>query len=121
MADYERVRTEDKDYRDDDMREGEGHATTGGAAATGAITGGVVGAVGGGPIGAAIGAVGGAIVGAVAERAMHADDALDRGTGATETTTYRSDVSGTPSTMGPDHEHSYLDSRCSSCGFVRPD
>jgi phage tail tape-measure protein len=49
------------------------HATTGGAAAAGAVTGGVIGLTGG-PVGAAIGAVGGAIVGAAAERMMHSDD-----------------------------------------------
>jgi len=50
----------------------ETHATTGGAAAAGAVTGGVIG-LAGGPVGAAIGAVGGALVGAVAERMMHAE------------------------------------------------
>jgi hypothetical protein len=54
----------------------ESHATTGGAAAAGAVTGGVIGLTGG-PIGAAIGAVGGAIVGAAAERMMHSDDDRD--------------------------------------------
>jgi outer membrane lipoprotein SlyB len=52
---------------------GETHATTGGAAAAGAVTGGVIGLTGG-PVGAAIGAVGGAIVGAAAERMMHSED-----------------------------------------------
>jgi hypothetical protein len=51
----------------------ESHATTGGAAAAGAVTGGIIGLTGG-PVGAAIGAVGGAIVGAAAERMMHSDD-----------------------------------------------
>src|SRR5437667_6240884 len=55
----------------------ETHATTGGAAAAGAVTGGVIGLTGG-PIGAAIGAVGGAIVGAAAERMMHSDDDSER-------------------------------------------
>src|SRR5712671_5204442 len=55
----------------------ENHATTGGAAAAGAVTGGVIGLTGG-PIGAAIGAVGGAIVGAAAERMMHSDDDAER-------------------------------------------
>ena len=55
------------------IREGESHATTGGAAAAGAVTGGVIGLTGG-PVGAAIGAVGGAIVGAAAERMMHGTD-----------------------------------------------
>jgi hypothetical protein len=55
----------------------ESHATTGGAAAAGAVTGGVIG-LAGGPLGAAIGAVGGAIVGAAAERMMHGDDGSRR-------------------------------------------
>src|SRR5258707_360420 len=42
------------------LHEDESHATTGGAAAAGAVTGGVIGLTGG-PIGAAIGAVDGAI------------------------------------------------------------
>jgi outer membrane lipoprotein SlyB len=49
----------------------ENHATTGGSAGAGAVTGGVVGAVGGGPVGAVVGAVGGAVVGAIGERIMH--------------------------------------------------
>ena len=53
--------------------EGETHATTGGAAAAGAITGGVIGLTAG-PAGAAIGAIGGAIVGAASERLMHNED-----------------------------------------------
>jgi outer membrane lipoprotein SlyB len=59
------------------LHEDESHATTGGAAAAGAVTGGVIGLTGG-PIGAAIGAVGGAIVGAAAERMMHSDDDSER-------------------------------------------
>src|SRR5436309_2777145 len=55
----------------------ETHATTGGAAAAGAVTGGVIGLTGG-PVGAAIGAVGGAIIGAAAERMMHSDDDSER-------------------------------------------
>jgi hypothetical protein len=55
----------------------ETHATTGGAAAAGAVTGGVIG-LAGGPAGAAIGAVGGAIIGAAAERLMHGDDESER-------------------------------------------
>jgi hypothetical protein len=54
------------------VHDGETHATTGGAAAAGAVTGGVIGLTGG-PVGAAIGAVGGAIIGAAAERMMHGD------------------------------------------------
>ena len=74
-------------HRDDEMEltpdvdgtlhDDETHATTGGAAAAGAVTGGVIGLTGG-PIGAAIGAVGGAIVGAAAERMMHSDDDSER-------------------------------------------
>src|ERR1051325_3221887 len=51
----------------------ESHATTGGAAAAGAIVAGAIGLTGG-PIAAAVGAVGGAIVGAAAERMMHSED-----------------------------------------------
>jgi outer membrane lipoprotein SlyB len=58
------------------MRDGEHHATTGGAAAAGAVTGGVIGLTGG-PLGAAIGAIGGAIVGAAAERLMHSEPTTD--------------------------------------------
>lgn len=57
--------------------DGEHHATTGGSAAAGAVTGGVIG-LAGGPVGAAIGAIGGAIVGAAAERMMHSDDDAER-------------------------------------------
>ena len=56
-----------------DSNEHETHATTGGAAAAGAITGGVIGLTGG-PVAAAIGAVGGAIIGVAAERLMHSED-----------------------------------------------
>ena len=59
------------------IHDDETHATTGGAAAAGAVTGGVIGLTGG-PIGAAIGAVGGAIVGVAAERMMHSDDDSER-------------------------------------------
>ena len=57
--------------------EGEMHATTGGAVAAGAVTGGVIGLTGG-PIGAAIGAVGGALIAVAAERMMHSDDDSER-------------------------------------------
>jgi len=63
---------------DSTVDDGDKHATTGGAAAAGAITGGVVGLVGG-PVGAVVGAVGGAILGAAAERVMHHDDDAERG------------------------------------------
>jgi hypothetical protein len=65
----------DRDFEDTtaDALDNESHATTGGAAAAGAVTGGVIGLTGG-PIGAALGAVGGAIVGAAAERMMHNED-----------------------------------------------
>jgi uncharacterized protein (TIGR02271 family) len=99
---------------DSTAHDAETHATTGGAAAAGAVTGGVIG-LAGGPVGAAIGAVGGAIVGAAAERMMHSDDDAERAqagldndrdrnpliedraeaskaTGAPETTTSRSDI-----------------------------
>src|SRR6185436_7678762 len=67
--------------RDADMtiEDHETHATTGGAAAAGAVTGGVIGLTGG-PVGAVVGAVGGAIVGAAAERMMHSDDDSNRAT-----------------------------------------
>src|ERR1700694_1093620 len=61
----------------DSTTDGETHATTAGAVAAGALTGGVIGLTGG-PVGAAIGAVGGAIVAAAAERMMHSDDDSER-------------------------------------------
>src|SRR6266852_6572284 len=68
----------DRDITDSStIGDGESHATTGGAAAAGAVTGGVIGMTGG-PVGAAIGAVGGAIIGAAAERMMHSDDDSER-------------------------------------------
>ncbi len=77
MADLERDTTyvDDTlvDANDADVVEGEHHATTGGSAVAGAITGGVVG-LAGGPIAAVAGVIGGAIVGAAAERIMHTDD-----------------------------------------------
>lgn len=73
--------------------EGETHATTGGAAAAGAVTGGVIG-LAGGPAGAAIGAVGGAIIGAAAERLMHSDDEAEH-------TDARLDTENTPVASGP--------------------
>jgi outer membrane lipoprotein SlyB len=51
----------------------ETHATTGGAAAAGAVVAGAIGLTSG-PLGAAIGAIGGALVGAAAERMMHSED-----------------------------------------------
>jgi hypothetical protein len=63
--------------------ENETHATTGGAVAAGAVTGGVIG-LAGGPVVAAIGAVGGAIVAAAAERMMHSDDDSERARTETE-------------------------------------
>jgi phage tail tape-measure protein len=54
----------------------ETHATTGGSAVAGAVTGGLIG-LAGGPVGAAIGAVGGAIVGVAAERIMHGEGEED--------------------------------------------
>jgi uncharacterized protein YcfJ len=67
------------------------HATTGGAAAAGAVTGGVIGLTGG-PVGAAIGAVGGAILGAAAERMMHGEDDSERARTATSTNEYSEDT-----------------------------
>jgi hypothetical protein len=81
--------------------ERETHATTGGAAAAGAVTGGVIGLTGG-PVGAAIGAVGGAIVGAAAERMMHSEDEAPPGTAPlTDSSTPRTEyVENTPTTRG---------------------
>jgi uncharacterized protein (TIGR02271 family) len=73
----DRDRAQDLDTSSSTVGDGETHATTGGAAAAGAVTGGVIG-LAGGPVGAAIGAVGGAIVGAAAERMMHSDDDAER-------------------------------------------
>lgn len=67
------TRDADLDDIDSVTDKAESHATTGGAAAAGAVTGGLIGLTGG-PIGAALGAVGGAIVGAAAERMMHSED-----------------------------------------------
>jgi outer membrane lipoprotein SlyB len=63
----------DEEQRTPATPEGETHATTGGAAAAGAIVAGAIGLTGG-PIAAAVGLVGGAIVGAAAERMMHSED-----------------------------------------------
>jgi uncharacterized protein YcfJ len=71
MAEDEDVRTPETTA--DSAPEHETHATTGGAAAAGAIVAGAIGLTGG-PIAAAVGAVGGAIVGAAAERMMHSED-----------------------------------------------
>jgi hypothetical protein len=82
--------------RDDDVvvsrdTDGEGHATTGGAAVAGAVTGGVIG-LAAGPVGAAVGAVGGAIVGAVTEGIMHSGADADMDT-VSSTTRRWEDVS----------------------------
>jgi uncharacterized protein YcfJ len=77
-------REPDREVDSSTVGDGEHHATTGGAAAAGAVTGGVIGLTGG-PIGAAIGAVGGAIVGAAAERMMHSDDDAERARAGFET------------------------------------
>ena len=58
------------------MDDHETHATTGGSAVAGAVTGGLVG-IAGGPVGVAIGAVGGALVGVAAERIMHSESLED--------------------------------------------
>jgi outer membrane lipoprotein SlyB len=72
-SDQTETRDVDSTTTGPDRHPRETHATTGGAAAAGAVTGGVIGLTGG-PIGAAIGALGGAIVGAAAERMMHSDE-----------------------------------------------
>ena len=72
----------------------EHHATTGGAAAVGAVTGGVVG-LAGGPLGAAVGAVGGALIGVAAERLMHAEDEDETESEDVETADDESPVSDT--------------------------
>jgi outer membrane lipoprotein SlyB len=78
--------------------EHETHATTGGAAAAGALVAGAIGLTGG-PLAAAVGAVGGAIIGAAAERMMHGeDDRLDI------------EESSTPRTMTDDGVRSPRDS-----------
>src|ERR1700716_4278135 len=59
------------------LHEDESHATTGGAAAAGAVTGGVIGLTGG-PLGAPVGGAGGPIGGRAAERMMHSDDDSER-------------------------------------------
>ncbi|MBV8716132.1 MAG: hypothetical protein JO020_09350 [Chloroflexi bacterium] len=63
----------DEEVRTPGTSEHETHATTGGAAAAGALVAGAIGLTGG-PLAAAVGAVGGAIVGAAAERMMHSED-----------------------------------------------
>jgi outer membrane lipoprotein SlyB len=68
----EDTRTPD-DVRTPETPDNETHATTGGAALSGALVAGAIGLTGG-PIAAAVGAVGGAIVGAAAERMMHSED-----------------------------------------------
>jgi phage tail tape-measure protein len=75
--DTETERAQKEIAASDMSSDGETHATMGGAAAAGAVTGGVIG-LAGGPVGAAIGAVGGAIVGAAAERMMHVEDENQR-------------------------------------------
>ena len=71
----ETERREDGTYDNEILHEN--HASTGGAAATGALTGGMIGALAAGPAGAVVGAIGGAIAGAVGERAMHAGTDTD--------------------------------------------
>ena len=89
----EHVRMHDADIVDSPGVETDhdSHATTGGAAAAGAVTGGVIG-LAGGPVGAAIGAVGGAIVGAAAERMMHSDDDASHHPHIDETTETTTDL-----------------------------
>src|SRR4051812_22103489 len=85
----------DLDRRDDVDDMPESHASTGGAMAAGAVTGGAIGMVGG-PVGAAVGAIGGAIVGALTERVMHGGGDPDH-------------VEGDESHYADDHDHSGLD------------
>jgi hypothetical protein len=75
LTDVENTDGVDKhvDGADAAEHETEHHATTGGAAAVGAVTGGVVG-LAGGPLGAAVGAIGGALIGVAAERIMHHEE-----------------------------------------------
>jgi uncharacterized protein YcfJ len=93
--------SEDLDDREP-VNEGETHATTGGAAAAGAVTGGVIG-LAGGPVGAAIGAVGGAIVGAAAERMMHSDDDKRHAAAEAETTPTSADITVEDTRSSTDH------------------
>ena len=72
------------DVHDRTTHDGGSHATTGGAAAAGAVTGGVIG-LAGGPLGAAVGAVGGALIGVAAERVMHHDDGEEPAETGTDT------------------------------------
>ncbi|GAC1314764.1 MAG: hypothetical protein NVSMB2_04740 [Chloroflexota bacterium] len=89
MASSEDTQRESERDFESIVDEHETHATTGGAVAAGAVTGGVIG-LAGGPIGAAIGAVGGAIIGAASERLMHSDDDRERARNA------------------PDHDHGHV-------------
>src|SRR5438105_13713224 len=98
---------DDRDYVDDTTVEGErpeGHATTGGSAAAGAVTGGVIG-LAGGPVGAVVGAVGGAVVGAIAERIMHGQEGHEHITGDEEH--YVGDHEHAGDDDGHDHRYHY--------------
>ena len=83
---------------DTSVHDGETHATTGGAAAAGAVTGGVIG-LAGGPAGAAIGALGGAIIGAAAERLMHGEDEAEPSNADVDKDTARPTMATAPPTM----------------------
>ena len=82
----------------------ETHATTGGAAAAGAVTGGVIG-LAGGPAGAAIGALGGAIIGAAAERLMHGEDEAERSSADVDEDTATPTMATASPTTRTDEEH----------------
>lgn len=90
-------------------RKSESHASPGGAAAAGAVTGGAIGAAGAGPVGAAVGAVTGALAGLATERGMHADD---------EGVANVPDARGGPIVEPTSHQHRWVDDRC-DCGTSR--
>src|SRR5947209_5383047 len=69
----EDMRTPDAHSNEPHATPAETHASTGGAAAAGALVAGAIGLTGG-PLAAAVGALGGAIVGAAAGRMMHSED-----------------------------------------------
>lgn len=83
----------------------DGHATTGGAAAAGAVTGGLAGAAVGGPVGAVAGAIGGAAIGAGTERAMHGEPGHEHREG--DERHFRGDHTHTGDDCNHDHTHHY--------------
>jgi hypothetical protein len=123
-VDEERLRQDDGDSIEepdthadrDTTDEHETHATTGGAAAAGALTGGVIGLTGG-PVGAAIGAIGGAIVGAAAERMMHGED----DTAQAQTGANTSEYSDEPPDAEVPNTDETLETRSTDLGTSRRD